>query len=70
MRTLFWVLLLDKPEDFHLFHALYGIFAMICDRLKHGLSHEKKIKLKQQKHNFFIKQIASDVFGQIDYIEK
>ena len=26
--TLFWVLFLDEPEDFRLFHALHQIYAM------------------------------------------
>ena len=38
--TLFWMLFLDEPEDFRLFHALYEIYAMLCNRLEHGLRHE------------------------------
>ena len=34
------MLFLDEPEDFRLFHALHEIYAMICNRMEHGLRNE------------------------------
>ena len=50
--TLFWVLFLDEPEDFRLFHALHEIYTMICNRLEHGLRHETN-RIKMTEINFF-----------------
>ena len=51
--TLFWVHFLDEPEHFHLFRALHEIYAMICNRLEHGLRQEtNRIEMTETQISF------------------
>ena len=47
------MLFFDEPEDFRLFHALYEIYAMIWNRLEHGLRHEiNRIEMTKTQISF------------------
>ena len=49
MRHIF----LDEPEDFCLFQALHEIYAIICNRLEHGLRHETN-QIEITMHKFLL----------------